>query len=70
MSENEINVPAVKIVTAWAAVGITSWADAASFLAFVYTFALLSEWVWKKVARPFLVTRGYLPELRRREDDD
>jgi hypothetical protein len=29
--------------------GVQSWADWASFAAFVYTMILIGEWVWKKV---------------------
>jgi hypothetical protein len=50
--------PAIKIATAWGAVGITSWADAASFLATLYTAVLLVEWIWKKAIKPALQSRG------------
>jgi hypothetical protein len=45
---NSVGEPILKIVSAWAAVGITSWADAASALAAIYTACLLGEWVYKK----------------------
>lgn len=60
---------AAKIGTAWAAVGITSWADAASALAFLYTLLLLCEWFWKKLARPFAERRGWLKQPFRRKED-
>lgn len=64
-----IGVTATKIGTAWAAVGITSWADAASALAFMYTLLLLLEWVWKRLVRPFAERRSWLKRpLRRKED--
>lgn len=64
-----LGITATKIGTAWAAVGITSWADAASALAFCYTLLLLLEWVWKRLARPFAERRGWLHRpLRRKED--
>lgn len=64
-----MGISAAKIGTAWAAVGITSWADAASALAFIYTLLLLVEWVWKRLARPFMERRGWLRRpLRRKED--
>lgn len=64
-----LGVTAAKVGTAWAAVGITSWADAASALAFLYTLLLLCEWVWKKLVRPFAERRGWLRRpLRRKED--
>ena len=43
-----VDAPVFKIVTAWAAVGITSWADMAAFLASLYSFLLIAEWCWKK----------------------
>lgn len=64
-----LGITATKIGTAWAAVGITSWADAASALAFCYTLLLLLEWVWKRLARPFAERHGWLRRpLRRKED--
>lgn len=60
---------AAKLGTAWAAVGITSWADAASALAFLYTLILISEWLWKKVIRPFSEQRGWVKRKSRRKDD-
>jgi hypothetical protein len=56
----QIASPAIKIATAWGAVGITSWADAASFLAFVYTLVLLGEWIWKRAGRRFAERRGWI----------
>jgi hypothetical protein len=44
----QVAAPVLKIASAWAAVGITSWADAASFVAFCYTLILIIEWAWKK----------------------
>lgn len=46
-----IAAPILKISTAWAAVGITSWSDAAGFMAALYTAVLLGEWIWKKIRR-------------------
>lgn len=60
---------AAKVSTAWAAVGITSWADAASALAFFYTLVLLIEWLWKKAVRPFCENRGWVKRKQRRKDD-
>jgi len=45
---NSIGEPVLKLVSVWAAVGITSWADAASALAAIYTCLLIGEWVYKK----------------------
>lgn len=62
-------VTALKLGTAWGAVGITSWADAASALAFLYTLVLLGEWLWKKAIRPFAERRGWIERKQRRKDD-
>ena len=64
-----ITSPGIKIVTAWAAVGITSWTEAAAFAAFIYTCALLAELIWKNIARPFCEARGWIERKRRRHDD-
>lgn len=58
-----------KIGTAWVAVGITSWADAASALAFLYTLILLAEWLWKRLLRPFCERRGWVKVRMRRASD-
>lgn len=55
-----IAAPVAKVATAWAAVGITSWAEAASFLAFCYSAILIGEWAWKRFIREFFVARGWL----------
>ena len=70
MSQNNVTEPVAKIATVWAAIGITSWAEAASFLAFIYSLVLIGEWAWKKIVRPLLVARGYLRADRRRGDGD
>ncbi len=67
--ESEIQGKLFKIGTAWGAVGITSWADAASAIAFLYTFVLLCEWLWKKLVKPALMSRGYIKAERRRKGD-
>ena len=36
----------------WAAVGITSWADFAAFMAAMYSLLLVCEFVWKKMLKP------------------
>lgn len=52
---DHIAAPLAKIATAWAAVGITSWAEAASFAAFLYSMLLIGEWLWKRLFRPMFV---------------
>lgn len=48
-------VAAMKLGSVWAAVGVTSWADVAAFLAAIYSALLIAEFLWKKVIKPFLV---------------
>ena len=55
-----IAAPVAKAATAWAVVGITSWAEFASFLAAVYSAILISEWCWKRFLRAALVKRGWI----------
>lgn len=55
-----ITAPVAKIMSAWALVGVTSWAEAASFAAFCYSLILIGEWLWKRIARPLLVARGWV----------
>jgi len=47
-NDNTVGDPILKLASVWAAVGITSWADAASALAAIYTCILIGEWVYKK----------------------
>lgn len=67
--QDTVAAPAVKIVTAWAAVGITSWAEAASALAALYTVLLIAEWLWKRLVRPFCESKGWVQRKRRRKED-
>lgn len=53
-------VAAMKLTSVWAAVGITSWADFAAFLAALYSALLIIEWCWKKAIRPFCELRGWM----------
>ena len=80
MNDN-IDHPVIKVASAWTAVGITSWAEAASAgtffasaLAAIYTFALLCEWFWKRVWRPLFARFGWFglepAEQRRIADKD
>lgn len=69
-NQDSLLVPGLKIGTAWGVVGITSWADAASFLAALYTFLLVCEWLWKKLLRPLCEERGWMKRKSRRKDDD
>lgn len=68
-AHNAVSMPVVKVITAWAAVGITSWADVASILAALYTFLLLLDFLWKRFGRPFCEERGWVKRKKRRADD-
>ncbi len=55
MNDHTVSAPGFKLMSVWTAVGITSWADAASMaqffagtLAAVYTAILIGEWAIKK----------------------
>lgn len=69
-----VGAPATKIGSAWIAaglahVGIGSWGEAASAMAFIYTMALFVEFCWRKWTRPCLERRGILQRRKRRKDD-
>ena len=64
-----VGAPVAKVVSVWVAVKITSWADAASFVACMYTLILLGEWFWRRCGRPFLESRGWIARRRRRITD-
>jgi len=69
-NSSEVAVPVIKVVTAWAAVGITSWADIAAVLAAIYTALLLCEFLWKRVGRQIAVCYGWISPKRRRGDSE
>lgn len=66
-----IEHPAAKASTALGVSTIAgvSAADWAAWLAAAYTTLLICEWLWKKVIRPFLQSRGWLPHPKRRASD-
>lgn len=37
-----------KVVSMWALIGVSTWGEAASFIAFIYSLCLLVEWLYKK----------------------
>lgn len=51
---------AEKIISLWAVIGVTSWAEFASFLGAVYSLLLISEWCWKRFVKDFLIRQGWL----------
>ena len=44
----QIAAPAIKAISAWGVLAVTSWADIAAALAAAYTLLLIIEWLWKK----------------------
>lgn len=50
----------------WLLVASVPWSTIASIAATLYTALLISEWVWKKIVRPFCVGRGWLKPIRHR----
>jgi hypothetical protein len=68
MSE-DVNMPATKVISLWAVIGITSWTEAAAFAGFLYSMLLIGEWLWKKVGRPFAERRGWVQPKRRPDTD-
>ncbi len=72
MSEHTTTVeaPVAKMLTVWAAVGITSWADAAAAAAFFYSLLLITEWFWKKFWRDIFIRNGWFKRWIKRKGDD
>lgn len=58
MEKNDISMPVAKVISLWALIGVTSWTEAAAFAGFVYSMLLISEWLWKKLFRPFVRPHG------------
>ncbi len=59
-NSDSISFPIAKIISAWAAFGVTSWSDFAAFVAAMYTCLLVAEFLWKKVFKPIAVARGWI----------
>ena len=55
-----------KISLVWASIGITSWTDAASFLAFILSALALTEYTIKKIAIPFGEYMGWLKPRKKK----
>ena len=48
---------------------LSTWADAAALMAFIYSACLFLEWLWKKVGRPIAERHGWVKRLKRRAYD-
>jgi hypothetical protein len=63
---NQVTNQVPKILTVWGFIGISSWSEAAAFLAFVLSALALTEYLWKKLLRPALACMGYLKSAKKR----
>lgn len=45
----EVSWPLAKVLSVWAAFGITTWQEAAAFAAFIYSMCLIIEWIYKRI---------------------
>ena len=45
----EVSWPLAKVLSVWAALGITTWQDAAASAACIYSLCLLAEWLYKRI---------------------
>lgn len=66
MNSEHVTNQGPKLAVIWAAWGITTWQEAAGFLAFILSFLAFCEWMWKKAIRPLLVWKGYLKPIKRK----
>ena len=58
---NEVSHPVIKVISAIGVFFTTmDWGKAAQAGAFLYTMLLVFEWFWKKLWRPFLISRGWI----------
>lgn len=48
--DTTVSHPILKVLSVWAVFGISTWAEAAAFAAFVYSCLLIVEFFWKKSA--------------------
>jgi len=63
-----VSAPVVKVASMWAAIGITTWSEAAAFVGFLYSLVLLGEWCWKRFGRSMAERYG-LVKPRKAGDD-
>lgn len=70
MMQNDVTNTGVKIFAVWTAYGVSSWTEAAGFLAFILSALALGEWLWKKLFRPMAEYAGWIKPLPRRRKTD
>lgn len=63
-----VSAPVVKAVSVWGMIGITSWSEAAAFVGFLYSAALLGEWCWKRFGRGIAERYGLVKPRKVREE--
>lgn len=49
---------------AWMLINSIPWDTIAKITAAIYGVAVLSEWIWKKIVRPFCESRGWVKRRR------
>lgn len=63
---DDIKMPAAKAASAAGVLfGSMSWGEIAQMLAAIYTLCLITEWLWKRVLKPFAQRRGWKLGKRR-----
>lgn len=70
MNPHDIQDRILKAGSAWALIGITSWAEFGAMLGAFYTSLLIAEWMWKKAIRPYLCKRGVVAPLITKATDE
>jgi hypothetical protein len=61
MGDDQIKAPVIKGVSvglAW--LGGMTWGEVASMMAALYTSCLIFEWLWKRLAKPLAISRGWI----------
>lgn len=61
---------ATRIISVLAAMGVSSWSDAAAFFGTAYTLVLLTHYLWKHFVRPFCERRGWIERRTNRRASD
>lgn len=67
MDDQKVAWPVAKVVSLWAMIGISTWQEAASFAAFIYSMCLIIEWFYKKIWRGVFVKIGWVKKSGKHE---
>lgn len=58
---DEVKHPVLKVASVGVAyLGGMTWGEVASMLAAIYTACLITEWLWKRIVKPFAQRRGWV----------